>query len=141
MIRIALAVTDSHWIVYLHRRQLRVLEQRLQWVESCRWKAHPLIVTEVERKIAEGLSRYSDYPLSQITPDTRVWHDAEVSAEDFLDFIEWCWTTFGVVLPGQAKDYAPPAPSGVGDMWLWLRKRPAYQELTVRDLAQLVKQP
>jgi hypothetical protein len=108
-------------------------------VESAPWKGHLPHVTEVERKIAEGLSNYADYPLANITPETRVWHDARVGGEDFLDFIHWCSATFGIALPGQAKDYAPPEPSAFGDMWLWLRKRPVYQELTVSDLARLMK--
>jgi hypothetical protein len=93
-------------------------------------------MTELEGEIAAGLSKFADYPLARMTPETRVWHDAKLAGDDFCDFVEWFSKRFNASLPGRALDYAPGEPNIF--TWPFARQR-TYQPLTIGNLATLAK--
>ena len=75
-----------------------------------------------------------------MTAATRIWYDAHLSGDDFAEFVAWFHTAFAASLPAVANEYAPTEES----LWLDfmaspLNKQRQYKELTIGDLARLVR--
>jgi hypothetical protein len=94
---------------------------------------------EVEAEIAGGLGRFAASTRQPIAPGSRLYHDLGLAGDDLFDALVWLSHRFSIDLTGM--DLRRFAPGEGWDIWGWPWPFPqrTYRELTVRDLADIVR--
>jgi len=96
---------------------------------------------EVEREIARGLSEIAAAPARghAIGPGSRLYHDLGLTGDDLHEAVVWFSHRFRVDVTGMdLRSFAPGEGWRLWE-WPWPFPQKTYRELTVRDLAEVVR--
>ena len=88
------------------------------------------VISELKQKLAD----MTDMSLDEICEKTRLYHDAQLSGDDYREFMVWYSRRFRVNLKGlNLTEFAPPEATN----FLWPFERSKYVELDLDHLGQL----
>jgi hypothetical protein len=86
--------------------------------------------------LIEKLASVTDIPAAEISGSTRLYHDAQLSGDDYRDFVVWFSHQFLVNLKGfNLSEFAPKESTNL----FWPFERSKYRELNLGDLLELTR--